>query len=400
MPYIGRTLGQGTRSRFLYTATAGQTTFSGSDTQSNTLAYSDNNGVDCFQNGVLLKGGGADYTATSGTSVVLTTGASVNDIIEIMVYDVFAIADHVKKSGDAMTGALTNIDVNGTELILDSDGDTSITADTDDQIDFKTGGNDRVVIDASGNLMVAKTSVASSSVGFEARANGFNAFTRDGGQPLEIRRLSSDGDLIDLRKDSTSVGAIGTLSGHLYIGDGDTAISPRNDLDSFLPSNMSSYGARDNAIDMGYSSVRFDDIYATNGTIQTSDKNLKEDIASLTSAEMKVGARLSKLFKTFRWKNKVTEKGDKARTHSGIIAQDVSDAFTAEGLDATKYGLYGSNTWDVDKDGQDTVIAHTSKVGEKTRLSIRYPELLCFVSAYNEQRFTDIEARIKKLEDG
>jgi len=150
MPYIGRTLGQGTRSRFLYTATAGQTTFSGSDTQSNTLAYSDNTGVDCFQNGVLLKGGGADYTATSGTSVVLTTGASVSDVIEILVYDVFAIADHVKKSGDAMTGALTNIDVNGTELILDADGDTSITADTDDRIDFKTSGSDIAHVTSTG----------------------------------------------------------------------------------------------------------------------------------------------------------------------------------------------------------------------------------------------------------
>jgi len=152
MPYIGRTLGQGTRSRFLYTATAGQTTFSGSDSQSNTLAYADNNGLDCFQNGVLLKGGGADYTATSGTSVVLTTGASVNDVIEILVYDVFAIADHVKKSGDAMTGALTNIDVNGTELILDADGDTSISATTDDTLILKTNSNTALSIDANGHV--------------------------------------------------------------------------------------------------------------------------------------------------------------------------------------------------------------------------------------------------------
>lgn len=152
MPYIGRTLGQGTRSRFLYTATAGQTTFSGSDSQSNTLAYSDNNGLDCFQNGVLLKGGGADYTATSGTSVVLTTGASVNDVIEILVYDVFAIADHVKKSGDAMTGALTNIDVNGTELILDADGDTSIQASSDDTLILKTNSNTALSIDANGHI--------------------------------------------------------------------------------------------------------------------------------------------------------------------------------------------------------------------------------------------------------
>jgi len=152
MPYIGRTLGQGTRSRFLYTATAGQTTFSGSDSQSNTLAYADNNGLDCFQNGVLLKGGGADYTATSGTSVVLTTGASVSDVIEILVYDVFAIADHVKKSGDAMTGALTNIDVNGTELILDADGDTSIQASSDDTLILKTNSNTALSIDANGHI--------------------------------------------------------------------------------------------------------------------------------------------------------------------------------------------------------------------------------------------------------
>jgi len=43
-------------------------------------------------------------------------------------------------------------DMNGTELILDADGDTSITADTDDQIDFKTGGTDRATIDSSGNV--------------------------------------------------------------------------------------------------------------------------------------------------------------------------------------------------------------------------------------------------------
>ena len=61
----------------------------------------------------------------------------------------------------SFTGAVTssstvqlggNADMNGTELILDADGDTSITADTDDQIDFKTGGTDRATIDSSGNV--------------------------------------------------------------------------------------------------------------------------------------------------------------------------------------------------------------------------------------------------------
>ena len=106
MPYIGKSPTQAVRQKYQYTATASQTTFSGSDANSLTLAYTDENYIDVTQNGVMLKGGGNDYTATTGTSVVLATGATADDVIEIIVYDVFAVADHVKKSGDIMTGQL------------------------------------------------------------------------------------------------------------------------------------------------------------------------------------------------------------------------------------------------------------------------------------------------------
>ena len=49
---------------------------------------------------------------------------------------------------------VTQLDMNGTELILDADGDTSITADSDDQIDFKVGGGDELVL-TSGTLRPA-----------------------------------------------------------------------------------------------------------------------------------------------------------------------------------------------------------------------------------------------------
>ena len=196
MPYIGRTLGQGTRSRFLYTATAGQTTFSGSDSQSNTLAYADNNGLDCFQNGVLLKGGGADYTATTGTSVVLTTGASVSDVIEILVYDVFAIADHVKKSGDAMTGALS----------IEKDGNTSLT----------------------------------------------------------VNRLTSDGDIIDLQKDGSTVGSIGVSGTRMHLLNGDTGLRFAGDTNSIFPCTTAGADSN-NAIDFGASGNRFKDFYLGGG---------------------------------------------------------------------------------------------------------------------------------------
>ena len=97
MPYIGKAPQQGIRNRFIYQATAGQTTFSGSDANSLTLSYHDSEYVDVYQNGILLKPA-TDYTSTSGTSVVLVTGASANDVVEIVVYDTFSIANSYTKS--------------------------------------------------------------------------------------------------------------------------------------------------------------------------------------------------------------------------------------------------------------------------------------------------------------
>jgi len=97
MPYIGKAPNQGVRTRFIYQATSGQTSFSGSDANSNTLTYADGEYVDVYQNGILLKPA-TDYTSTTGTTVVLVTGASVNDVVEIVVYDAFSIANSYTKS--------------------------------------------------------------------------------------------------------------------------------------------------------------------------------------------------------------------------------------------------------------------------------------------------------------
>jgi hypothetical protein len=76
---------------------------------------------------------GTDVTATSGTSVVFATGTTVNDIVEIVGYGTFVLADHltqtqsdaryVNVAGDTMTGALTT-----TGLTVDGDANLSGTA--------------------------------------------------------------------------------------------------------------------------------------------------------------------------------------------------------------------------------------------------------------------------------
>jgi hypothetical protein len=83
--------------------------------------------------GVIQKPG-TDYSlATGGTQITFSTAPASGASIFI-----------VEISG-AVGGPLDS-DLNGTELILDADGDTSITADTDDQIDIKVAGTDQITI--------------------------------------------------------------------------------------------------------------------------------------------------------------------------------------------------------------------------------------------------------------
>ena len=122
MPYIGNAPQQGIRNRFIYQATAGQTTFSGSDANALTLTYPDGEYVDVYQNGILLKPA-TDYTSTSGTTVVLVTGASANDVVEIVVYDTFSIANSYTKAE-----ADTRYPFLGNDSIIRTNGQT-ISAD-------------------------------------------------------------------------------------------------------------------------------------------------------------------------------------------------------------------------------------------------------------------------------
>jgi len=122
MPYIGKSPQNGVRNRFVYQATSGQTSFSGSDIDSKVLSYADGNYLDVFQNGVLLKPG-TDYTATTGTTVVLVTGASSSDVVELIAYDVFSVPNSYTE-----TESDTRYPFKGNNSIIRTNGQ-SITAD-------------------------------------------------------------------------------------------------------------------------------------------------------------------------------------------------------------------------------------------------------------------------------
>ena len=121
MPYIGNQPGTGVRSRFIYTATASQTTFTGADNNSKTLKYSDADYIDVYLNGVCLVPG-TDYTASTKTSVVLIQAASLNDTLEVVAYDIATISDTVSKAdgGTFEDGVTIRTADNTTQLTLES----------------------------------------------------------------------------------------------------------------------------------------------------------------------------------------------------------------------------------------------------------------------------------------
>ena len=235
---------------------------------------------------------------------------------------------------------------------------------------FNANSAEAMRIDSSGNLLVGTTDAAPATNndgnGISLRADGGGQFSRNNAATARFNRGSSDGAIMDFHKDGTTVGSIGVdSSDNLFISGNSSHAGFEFGSSSIVP--YKNGASIDDAIDLGGGSQRFDDIYATNGTIQTSDRNEKQDIENLSEAEVRVAVTAKSLLKKYRWKSAVKDKGDDARIHFGIIAQDLQDAFTAEGLDAGDYGMFISNTW-TDEDGV-----------EQTRLGVRYSELLAFI---------------------
>ena len=254
--------------------------------------------------------------------------------------------------------------INGSNLQLGLGGSNT----TGDIIFMAAGLDEAARFDASGNFLVGQSSAGVGTVGGTMYADGTGKFTVDGSIVSYFNRLTSDGTILSLRKDTTEVGSIGTFATDLTIGKAGAGLRFEDGTVSIRPHNISTNAGSDDAVNLGWSDTRFDNIYATNGTIQTSDRNEKQDIEELSDAEQRVAVAAKGLLRKYRWVSRVETKGDDARIHFGIIAQDLQDAFTAEGLDAGRYGMFINSTWTDEETGE-----------ERSRMGVRYSELLAFI---------------------
>lgn len=127
-----------------------------------------------------------------------------------------------------------------------------------------------------------------------------------------------------------------------------------------------------NQYSLGKADKLWKDIYCATGTINTSDRNQKTDIVDVPNEVLDAWGKVR--YKRFLFSDAVEKKGEAARYHIGLIAQDIQEAFSSAGLNAEDYGLFCADTI-VDETGQ-----------EKTVLGIRYTEALALECAYIRRR--------------
>ena len=167
------------------------------------------------------------------------------------------------------TSAAGSITALGLGDVDDLDNGAIWYSNADNSMRFYANAGERMRIDSSGNVLVGTTSTgvesSSSATGSTRYSSGIIGNGVSNNVCAVFNRQSSDGEIIRLRKDGTTVGSIGTSGGDLNIGTGDTGLGFADSLDSILPMTITGNTVRDNAIDIGYSIYRFKDLYLSGG---------------------------------------------------------------------------------------------------------------------------------------
>ena len=222
MSYIGtepkdiRSFG---RTKFDYTASQGQTAFTGADDDGKVLAFTTGQ-INVYVNGILMDD--SDFTTTGTGTVTLASAANLNDVVNVVSFESnIPDNDYVPASGGTFTGNIT----------------------------------------ASGTLGVTGAVTAS---------NGLTV-DDDGATPLTVDRATSNGTLVDFQKDGSSVGSISTASELAFnTTTGYTSLKVNSEGDGLQYSNVGTrhFGpwlSKDNAVDLGRSNGRFKDLYLGGG---------------------------------------------------------------------------------------------------------------------------------------
>jgi hypothetical protein len=242
----------GTTAKFFWDASAESLGIGTTDISSNSGSY----GLLRIGSGGTLQG----YTPTNNSNIFLAENAVRNSAgnWEYLRNDLatnYRQGDGVHSWSYASSGSDGATITFAEAMRISSDGSCRWTPD---------GTNHDMTLDASGNLLVGKTSASDTGAGVTIQGVGKISAVRDGGISAKFVRETSDGSIVEFVKDTTTVGSIGTSGGDVYIGTGANASVRFNDGVGALTPASGTANA-DNAVNLGYSSLRWKDLYLSGG---------------------------------------------------------------------------------------------------------------------------------------
>ena len=196
----------------------------------------------------------------------ITFKANAGSVSHVFAYNEdggeIKLADNTGSTGTLIDQSLNSTRVleliNGSNLALGL-GSSNTTGNI---LFYKAGFSEAARIDSSGNLFIGRTSSGNTGLGHSIRGGDSAIFSRDAtGETVQIGRNADAGDLVRFYANGTQIGSIGTVSGLLGIGSGDSILAFDATGNAMYPMSSQTGGASDGLLDLGSSLRRFKDFY-------------------------------------------------------------------------------------------------------------------------------------------
>ena len=252
-----------------------------------------------------------------------------------------------------------------------------------------------------------------------------NAIPRSGGAVMTGTTLARNADNSFLAIQGGSVDGNGAAiklngkdvannKGFVFIiannGTQNNEIHIRPNGDTRLNNCLVFYPSTDNTTNLGSSSYRWKVVYAATGTINTSDARFKNSVKDIDDALLDAWGNIEP--KQYKFNDATEKKGEKARFHTGYLAQDIQAECEKQGVNASDYGLFCYDEWEeqeeeieeieTEKDGkiikEKRIIQPRREKGNS--YALRYEEALVVECKYLRRCIARLTARIEELEKG
>ena len=292
-------------------------------------------------------------------------------------------------AGCSTTATLLQVDGFSDKIEIDYHRFTTVTPTTTAPFNFIGNAASRVAVFNDGRALYPRSMTTAIRFGtMAAQPEGvYSGSVPSSGRPaLFLESVGTNQDMVikvtDLERHFDASNTLGFLVDHL------------NDR---VETAYTLRPITDNTVALGGGSNRWTEVFAANGTINTSDEREKDLIGDVPQAWLDAWADVG--YTRFKFKDAIEKKGEAARWHVGLIAQRVEQAFAARGINAFEIGLLCYDEWDdefedvleekeiTDSEGNKSKVLvktgeriQTQKAGN--RYGVRYEQALALECAY------------------